>query len=243
MSRLIIQRMIVCLRLASVLLLLIMKGILSPLDLFCIRKKGSGLSATFIVGKKFVVKIKNEKASSLNRRLYNGRFDGLFFYDDDRNRFQNEFMFCELLAMHGLTAQPILLLKNALVMHYIPSESIIENQLHDFLPGIFNVMDRVHALNVFHGDFNLGNFLIQGEKIFLIDFESSRFVDDGNRDDLYALDTIIFIEKLHRFHKETFFKVAGNIRTELEKREGRYDLVAGFGRKYLPEDVYHAIFG
>jgi tRNA A-37 threonylcarbamoyl transferase component Bud32 len=237
-----IQRLRVCIRLFETLVYLLFRRILSVADTFNIQKRGNGLSSTFIVGQRVVIKIRNERASINNRKLYNGKFDGLFFYSDDAERLRNEFQFYDLFHRHGMTAKPLLLTNNALVTSYIDSDSLRELSPQR-LSQFFDLMDRVHALNVFHGDFNLSNFLLQKENLFIVDFESSRYVSDGQRGDLYALDTIIFIEKLNRFHKDVFLKVAQSIRTEVEKREADHSRIRDFGKQYLPDDVYAAVFG
>ena len=235
------QRVKICIRLARVLVYLLLHRQLNLSECLDIKKTGNGLGSTFIVGKRVVIKIRNERASVNNRKLYNGKFDGLFFYSDDDERLRNEFQFYDLFHRHGITAKPVLLTKNALVTSYIDSNSLSELS-PQHISRIFDLMDRVHALNVFHGDFNLSNFLLQKETLFIVDFESSRPVSDDQRDDLYALDTVIFIEKLNRFHRDVFPGAAPVIRSEVEKRKPGYNRVRDIGKKYLPEDVYAAIF-
>jgi RIO-like serine/threonine protein kinase len=227
----------------QVLAILYHRHDLSFSDFFKIAKRGNGLSATFIVGKRVVIKIANEMASVGNRKIYNGCFDGLFFYSEDRERLQNEFEFYTLLSGQGLTAEPVCLLRNAIVTRYIESIPLDSQDLSPaLLAGVFNLIDKIHSADVFHGDFNLANFLLHDNRLFIIDFESSRFADAENRKDLFALDLVIFIEKFHRFHKTAFLRIARDIRRELEKRKDNYDHVVHFSRKYLPDQVYTAIF-
>lgn len=241
-TALLIQRLKICLRLGQTLLALLMSGEVLIGDLFKIQKKGNGLASTFIIGKCAVIKIRNELASAGNRSLYNGKFDGLFFYASDLERQRNEFEFYNLLYKQGMTARPLRLTKNAVVTSYIDAQTISDLP-PDRLAQIFDLIDRIHQLKIFHGDFNLNNFLWQKDKIFIVDFESSRFVQDGEGDTLYALDTLIFIEKLHRFHKTIFLALTPALRSELEKRTSTCNHTRELAHKYLAEDIYNAIFG
>jgi serine/threonine protein kinase len=239
------QRLKICVRLFRIIILLIFKKKLYPTKCWRIKRKGNGLSSTFIVGEKYAVKIRNEIASANNKKIYDGKFDGLFFYDDDNKRRRKEYYL--FLALHtlGISARPVLFTNDTLVTEYIPAISLAEtfgSLSPKLIDKIFSLVDRIHQAGIFHGDLNLSNLLLKDDCLYIIDFESSRYIETGMEEKLFCLDIIIFIEKLHRFHPRIFFSSVSLLRSKIEMLRTSYISLPKACARYLSKDVYDEIF-
>ena len=237
------QRVQVSRRLLVTLTRLALRRDIEPWQVLPIEKRGNGLSSTFIVGRRLVIKVRNELAGDANRTLYNGRFGGLFFYEKDEQRLRKEFRLHALLHEKGLSPEAVFLTPEAMVTRYVASSDCLTRRSRLSKADIRRIFDVILSLRengIFHGDLNLGNFLPQNSRFLVTDFESSREAESPK---LYTIDLVIFVEKLHRFHREMFLSSAGDIRLELVDRRLMNTELTDVAATYLLAEAYDAIFG
>lgn len=170
-----------------------------------LNRVGNGLSNTFIYKNLYVIKIKNNIREYLNKRIYNGAYDNKFFYNTN-DKFGKEFEILNYLAKYDLAPKAIFYNKHYLIIEYIDSIPLSKYIKQDFsiFDKVFEAVEKIHNLNIFHGDLNLDNILItKDKKIKFIDFESS-FKNDLSVEEKKKLDYQIFEEKMKRFYPDIF---------------------------------------
>jgi predicted Ser/Thr protein kinase len=239
------QRAIVCIRLSRVLLRLLFRNQFHLSHCLPIEKKGIGQSSTFLLGKQVVIKVKNELASNNNRKKYNGAFDGLFFYEDTVERLRKEYDLYAELSDCGITARPLLFTEYAIALEYLSGAVTLgecETISDEIVTHIFQLIDKLHEMGIFHGDLNCNNLLVKNGSIYVIDFESSRHVEKHKEEDLYCLDIIIFIRRLYQLYPKQFRTTLPSVHSQVERLRVLHPLLVDQGKKYLPLEVYNELF-
>ena len=176
-------------------------------DMKKLQRVGNGVSNTFILKDKYVIKIKNQIREKVNIKLYNGSYNDKFFYDV-KDKFKKEFEVLKLLSKNNLSPKPIEWSKNYLIIEYINSitlsEYLIKTNDYKIFIDVLQSIDKIHSLGIFHGDLNLDNILITPDKnIKFIDFESS-FRDDLSLKEKKNLEFEIFHKKMERFYPKIY---------------------------------------
>lgn len=177
---------------------------------------GNGLSNSLIYKNRYVIKIKNSIRESTNRKVYNGSYDGCFFYDTV-NKFKNEYDTLEKLYNMQLAPKPLYYNNNYLIIEYLDdtktiAEYIESNDDLNIFYELFNKINIIHTNDVFHGDLNLNNILIDNKRnIYFIDFESS-FLESMPFKEKEELEFKIFEEKMQRFYPKIYREYDARIR-------------------------------
>ena len=171
-----------------------------------LKRVGNGLSNTFIFENRYVIKIKNQIREKVNVRLYNGKYNGFFY--DVKNKLQKEYETLNFLNKYNLSPKGLYYNNYYLIIEYIDSITLSNylknSKNYTIFDKVIKSINKMHSLNIFHGDLNLDNILITpNEEIKFIDFESS-FDDKLSLEEKKELEFKIMEEKMERFYPEIY---------------------------------------
>ena len=171
-----------------------------------LKRVGNGLSNTFIFENRYVIKIKNQIREKVNVRLYKGKYNGFFY--DVKNKLQKEYETLNFLNKYNLSPKGLYYNNYYLIIEYIDSITLSNylknSKNYTIFDKVIKSINKMHSLNIFHGDLNLDNILITpNEEIKFIDFESS-FDDKLSLEEKKELEFKIMEEKMQRFYPEIY---------------------------------------
>jgi len=171
-----------------------------------LKRVGNGLSNTFIFENRYVIKIKNQIREKVNVRLYNGKYNGFFY--DVKNKLKKEYETLNFLNKYNLSPKGLYYNNYYLIIEYIDSITLSNylknSKNYTIFDKVIKSINKMHSLNIFHGDLNLDNILITpNEEIKFIDFESS-FDDKLSLEEKKELEFKIMEEKMERFYPEIY---------------------------------------
>ena len=171
-----------------------------------LKRVGNGLSNTFIFENRYVIKIKNQIREKVNVRLYNGKYNGFFY--DVKNKLKKEYETLNFLNKYNLSPKGLYYNNYYLIIEYIDSITLSNylknSKNYSIFDKVIKSINKMHSLNIFHGDLNLDNILITpNEEIKFIDFESS-FDDKLSLEEKKELEFKIMEEKMERFYPEIY---------------------------------------
>ena len=89
-------------------------------------------------------------------------------------------------------------------------ENINGKEDRSYIEEIIKLIEKIHSFKVYHGDFNPGNFLIENEKIRIIDTQGKKMLFGNYRAhfDMLTMNMDSYDEMVYPYEKNIFYYLA-----------------------------------